>query len=169
MQYFNVLFFVFCVECACEITIPLKDMEEFENETVVFALSLSKPRVVEWMKNSQAISEDERVKKYASKDGLKHALTIFNITLDDKGVYTSRIDDLEYGFMESSSSLLVKGSSEFLGNLLLQFRNFYAWTIVFCLDLIKRQIKRQISIEFSYVKDYDNDNMIGMISVLVQI
>ena len=109
MQYYNVLFFVFCVECACQITIPLKDMEEFENETVVFALSLSKPRVVEWLKNSQAIPEDERVKKYASKDGLKHALTIINITLEDKGVYTSRIDDLEYGFMESSGSLLVKG------------------------------------------------------------
>ena len=67
MQYYNVLFFVFCVECACEITIPLKDTEEFENETVVFALSLSKPRVVEWLKNSQAIPEDERSRNMPAK------------------------------------------------------------------------------------------------------
>lgn len=62
------------------------------------------------MKGSESISgDDDRFKVYSSDSGLEHTLTITDVSVQDNGVFTTEIDDKDYGIITSSSTITVKG------------------------------------------------------------
>ena len=101
--------FDFFKECPCQIITPLCDLERIEKNDVSMVLNISKPRQVVWLKNGNPIVDNERVKQSSNADGLEHTLAISDLSMEENGVITARIVDNEYGWLESSCHLSVKG------------------------------------------------------------
>ena len=96
-------------EAPCQIKTPLQDVETTETETITLVVETTKPRKVTWFKNNQPITASDRFLISLDDTGLRHTLTIANITLDEDAEFTVQIDDNEYGVISSSAKVTVKG------------------------------------------------------------
>ena len=79
-----------------------------EEETITLVLEISKPRNVTWLCAGNQVS-GERFKIGVDETGLKHTLTVVNITLDENAEFTVQIDDQSYGVVTSNCQVTVKG------------------------------------------------------------
>ena len=95
-------------EKPCEIKTPLADTTTMETETIVLLLEISKPRNVVWLCKGEKVTA-ERFKISVDDTGLKHTLTIEDITLDENAEFTVQIDDQSYGVVTSNCQVTVKG------------------------------------------------------------
>ena len=84
-------------------------METTETETITLVVETNKPRKITWLKNKETITASERFQLSVDATGLRHTLTIANITLDENAEFTVNIDDNEYGIICSSATVTVKG------------------------------------------------------------
>ena len=118
------------VEMACEVVKSTKDAEIIEKDKLIVNVRLSKPRKVVWLHNDNTIESDERATISASSDGLDHTVTINCATLDDNGTYVAQVDDLDYGTLQTSCNISVKGDC-------IKSSCFYLYLIIYiCLDSI---------------------------------
>ena len=81
-----------------------------------FNYGLTKPRKVAWMKNRCSISVDEDDRMSIVDEGIHHCLQISDAVLEDSGDYSAEVDDLDYGKLESSCCIHVKGAIFSLGS-----------------------------------------------------
>ena len=107
--------FIF-VEEPCSIVDALKDIEIIEKNSTALQLCLTKPRKVVWMKDRCPISVDEDDRMSIVDEGIKHCLRISDAALEDSGNYSVEVDDLDYGKLESSCCIHVKGVVFSLGS-----------------------------------------------------
>ena len=98
-------------ELPCEITTPLVDVETQENETISLVLVISKPRKVTWLKNGQQVAATDRFQISVSEDGLRHVLTLKDVTKEEMAEFTASIDDASHGVITSTSKVTVVGKS----------------------------------------------------------
>ena len=96
-------------ECKCVITKPLEDIEITKGSTVKLSIGISKQRQVTWKKNGQEVVRDDRFRVTVSDDGLDHALSIVNVSLEDNAEIAVEINDNIDGTIKSSCTLTVKG------------------------------------------------------------
>jgi len=100
-----------CTELPCEITTPLVDIETQMNETVSLVLVISKRRQVTWSKNGQEVVSSDRFQVSVSEDGLRHVLTLKDVTKDEMAQFTASIDDFGHGTITSNCQVTVVGTS----------------------------------------------------------
>ena len=89
----------------------MADIETQENETVSLVLEISKPRKVTWLKNGQEVVASDRFQISISEDGLRHVLTLKDVTKEEMAEFTASIDDASYGVITSSCKVNVVGKS----------------------------------------------------------
>lgn len=99
------------VELPCEITTPLVDVETQEHETVSLVLVISKRRKVTWLKSGQEVVPSDRFQISVSEDGLRHVLTLKDMTKEEMAQFTASIDDASHGTITSSCNVSVVGKS----------------------------------------------------------
>ena len=97
------------VEAPCEIKVPIKDTVAMEKDSVTFILELTKPRKVNWQKGGQEVTVSEKFKIEVDDTGMRHTLTIYNVTLEENTEFNVLIDDLTYGIQTCSAQLTVTG------------------------------------------------------------
>ena len=96
-------------ELPCQITTPLADMETQEGETVSLVVVISKRRPVKWSKNGQELAASDRVQVSVSEDGLRHVLTLKDVSKDEVAEFTASVDDGGHGTITTSCKLTVTG------------------------------------------------------------
>ena len=82
-----------------------------EKDSVTLILEITKPRKVAWLKGSEVVEVSERFKMETDKTGLRHTLTIYDITLAEDTEFSVQIDDQKYGIVSCSAHLTVKGKT----------------------------------------------------------
>jgi len=100
-----------CIELPCQVTTPLTDIETQENETVSLVVVISKRRNVTWLKNGEELTASDRFQTSVSDDGLRHVLTLKDVTKDEMAEFTARIDDGKHGVLKSTGKVTVLGMS----------------------------------------------------------
>jgi len=98
-------------ERPCEILTSLKDLEVIEKESVSLTVALSKSRHVQWVKDDVPIPADDlRFQVSEFDSGLKHTLTVSEVTLEENCIFRADVADNTYGVISSSCAVTVKGS-----------------------------------------------------------
>ena len=83
---------LFGTEPTAEFTVPLKEVQSVEGQTVEMTCELSKPgQTVTWLKDGVELKPDDRCEVVV--DGCVHRLTIRNATLEDEAEYTVKLTD----------------------------------------------------------------------------
>ena len=79
-------------EPTAEFTVPLREVQSVEGQTVEMSCELSKPgQKVTWLKDGVELKPDDRCEVVV--DGCVHRLTIHNATLEDEAEYTVKLTD----------------------------------------------------------------------------
>ena len=83
---------VFDTEPTAEFTVPLKEVQSVEGQTVEMTCELSKPgQKVTWLKDGVELQPSDHCELVV--DGCVHRLTIRNTTLEDEAEYTVKLTD----------------------------------------------------------------------------
>ena len=104
------------VETPITFTVPLKDTEALEKESVVLECEVSKPDVKpKWFKDGKEIKPDKKKGITTKTDGRKHSLTIPSAMVDDGGKYAVEVGDktIECKLTVEGLFLLLKSISPF--------------------------------------------------------
>ena len=97
-------------EPTAQFTVPLKEVQSVEGQTVEMSCELSKPdQKVTWLKDGVELKPDDRFEVVV--DGCLHRLTIRNATLEDEAEYTVRLTD----DVSTKATLWVEGMSRTIG------------------------------------------------------
>ena len=104
---------VYFTEAPCEIKTPLKDLETMEGETITLVLEITKPRSVKWFRGKDEIGDSDHFKIDVDSTSLRHTITVKDITLEESTTFTVKIDDLEYGIVDASCNVTVKGMKNY--------------------------------------------------------
>ncbi len=85
---------IFLTEASVEVTLPLKDIDAMENDTVTFTCELSKPNRTDgkWLYNEEEITISGHFQ--IQTEGNQQILVVADITLGDKGRYTYSIENV---------------------------------------------------------------------------
>ena len=96
---------VFGAEPTAEFTVPLKEVQSVEGQTVEMSCELSKPgQKVTWLKDGVELKPDDRCQVVV--DGCVHRLTIRDATLEDEAEYTVKLTDT----VSTKATLWVEGT-----------------------------------------------------------
>ena len=83
---------VWYTEPTAQFTVPLKEVQSVEGQTVEMSCELSKPdQKVTWLKDGVELKPDDHCDVVV--DGCVHRLTIHNATLEDEAEYTVKLTD----------------------------------------------------------------------------
>lgn len=97
---------LFGAEPTAEFTVPLKEVQSVEGQTVEMSCELSKPgQKVTWLKDGVELQPDDRCEVVV--DGCVHRLTIRSATLEDEAEYTVKLTD----DVSSKATLWVEGTN----------------------------------------------------------
>jgi len=92
-------------EPSAEFTVPLKEVQSVEGQTVEMTCELSRPgQQVTWLKDGVELVPDDRCAILV--DGCQHRLIINNATLEDEAEYTVKLTD----DVSSKATLWVEGA-----------------------------------------------------------
>jgi len=92
-------------EPSVEFTVPLKEVQSVEGQTVEMTCELSRPgQQVTWLKDGVELVPDDRCAILV--DGCQHRLIINNATLEDEAEYTVKLTD----DVSSKATLWVEGT-----------------------------------------------------------